>query len=107
MIITKTSYKDLLIISLDGILLDYYFHLLYKRFYHHGLLIIVMGALAGMLPDFLQFLLLVWEIKVAFVPLQRLHNWAHTKIKIDDKPVFRCIVSINHTIFSHMFLSFK
>jgi hypothetical protein len=93
MIITKTSYKDLLIISLDGICGLLFSFIILNGFYHHGLLIILMGALGGMLPDFLQFCYWLWKSKL-LVPLQRLHNWAHTKIKIDDKPVLGVLSQI-------------
>jgi len=86
MIISKSSYKDLLVVSADGICGLLFSFIILGGFYHHDLSMILMGALGGMLPDLLQFCYWMWKPKI-LKPLQKLHNWAHTKHRIDDKPV--------------------
>jgi hypothetical protein len=85
MIISKSSYKDLLVVSADGICGLLFSFIILGGFYHHDLLMILMGALGGMFPDLLQFCYWMWKPKI-LKPLQMLHNWAHTKVRIDDKP---------------------
>lgn len=47
--------------------------------------ILLVGALVGMLPDFFQFI--NFKFKPQWIkPLQRLHDWAHTKTKIEYRP---------------------
>ena len=86
MAISQTSYKDLLIVCSDGIYGLLLSFIILHGFYHHGWLIILVGALGGMLPDLLQFCYWLWKPKI-LLPFQKLHNWAHTKIKIDDRPI--------------------
>ncbi len=48
--------------------------------------LILAGALAGMLPDFLQFI--YFKFKPRWVkPFQRLHDFAHTRIRIKYRPI--------------------
>jgi hypothetical protein len=93
MVISKNSYKDLLIISLDGICGLFFSFVILSGFYRHDLSIILSGALGGMLPDLLQFCYWLWKPKF-LKPFQQLHAWAHTSLRIDDKPVIGILSQI-------------
>jgi len=86
MVISKRSYKDLLLVGFDGICGLLFAFVILNGFYHQNLPMILMGALGGMLPDLLQFCYWMWKPKI-LKPFQMLHNWAHTNWRIDDKPV--------------------
>ena len=98
MVISKSSYKDLLKVGADGICGLLFSFLILGGLYQHDLSMILMGALGGMLPDLLQFCYWMWKPKL-LKPLQRLHNWAHTKIRIDDKPVLGVLSQLAIIIF--------
>jgi len=85
-VISKDSYWDLLKIGADGVLGLALASLFLGMFYHNSLLIIFLGAIGSMLPDALQFCYWKWKWE-PLTTLQRLHNWAHTKMRLDDKPV--------------------
>ena len=87
MVLSKSSYKDLLLVCFDGVLgLVLSFVILSGIFHKNNSLPIFMGMIGGMLPDFLQFCYWKWKPKF-LIPFQKLHNWAHTSIRIDDKPI--------------------
>ena len=44
-----------------------------------------MGAIAGMLPDALQFAYFKWRHE-PLVSLQKFHNWVHPKLSLHNKP---------------------
>ncbi|MDR3519863.1 MAG: hypothetical protein P4L63_03195 [Candidatus Pacebacteria bacterium] len=85
MVISKSSYKDLFKVGTDGILGLLLSFIILGIFFHAYPLVIFMGATGGMLPDFLQFCYWMWKPKL-LKPFQRLHNWAHTNVRIDDMP---------------------
>jgi hypothetical protein len=86
MTISKDSYNDLLKIGIDGIFGLLLSFVLVGMFHSHSFLVILMGALGGMTPDALQFCYWNWKHE-PLITFQRLHNWAHTSKRIDDKPV--------------------
>jgi len=85
MVISKSSYKDLFIVGMDGILGLLLSFIILGILFHASLLVIFIGAAGGMLPDFLQFCYWMWKPKL-LKPLQKLHDSAHTSIRIDDMP---------------------
>jgi hypothetical protein len=86
MVISKTSYRDFIKVGMDGIFGLILSFVILGIFFHASLLVIFMGAAGGMLPDFLQFCYWMWKSKL-LKPLQKLHNWAHTSVRIDNMPV--------------------
>jgi len=48
--------------------------------------VVVLGAIAGILPDPLQFAYTRWRHE-PLVSLQRFHQWIHTDLRLIDKPV--------------------
>ena len=104
MVISKTSHKDLLKVCADGICGLIFSFLILGGIFHHDLAMILMGALGGMLPDLLQFCYWMWKPKI-LKPLQMLHNWAHTSMRIDDKPVIGVLSQL--AIIAFVVLIFK
>jgi hypothetical protein len=86
-VVNPLSLIDLLKISIDftcGIILA--LMLLPVSPISIGVWLILVGALMGMLPDFLQFI--YFKFKPRWVkPFQRLHDFAHTRIRIKYQPV--------------------
>jgi hypothetical protein len=93
MIINKDSLVDFLKIGIDGILGLIFSFILIGVFNHVSVSVILMGAIGGMFPDALQFFYWKWKHE-PLVTLQRMHNWAHTKIRIDDKPILGVLSQI-------------
>ena len=85
LIISKDSEVDFIKIAIDGILGLLLSFILVGFFHPDSFLTILCGALGGMIPDALQFLYWKWKCE-PFTTFQRLHNWAHTSNRIDDKP---------------------
>jgi hypothetical protein len=86
LIISKDSYVDFIKIGIDGVLGLLLSFILVGTLHPHSFLIILFGAAGGMAPDALQFCYWKWK-REPLTTFQRLHNWAHTNIRIDDKPV--------------------
>ena len=93
MIISKDSYKDLIKIGIDGMLGLILSFLLFGIFRQHSFFVIFMGAFGGMLPDALQFCYWRWKHE-PLTTFQKLHNWAHTKMRLDDKPILGAVTQI-------------
>jgi hypothetical protein len=93
MIIGKDSCQDFFKIGTDGILGVVLAFILVGVFHHVSSLVILMGAIGGMLPDALQFCYWKWKHE-PLTTFQRLHNWAHTSFRIDDKPVLGILSQI-------------
>ncbi|MBI2482374.1 MAG: hypothetical protein HYV76_02320 [Candidatus Vogelbacteria bacterium] len=47
---------------------------------------VIMGAIGGALPDALQFVYFKWR-REPLVSLQRFHQWVHTTIRLDGRPI--------------------
>jgi hypothetical protein len=84
--ISRNSYKDLIKVGTDGVLGLLLSFIILGVFFHASLLVIFMGAVGGMTPDALQFFYWKWKHQ-PLTTLQRLHNWAHTSLRIDDRPL--------------------
>ncbi len=93
LIIRKESYVDFIKIGIDGILGLLLSFILVGALHPHSFLIILFGAIGGMTPDALQFCYWKWKCE-PLTTFQRLHNWAHTKYRIDDKPVIGVLSQI-------------
>lgn len=50
------------------------------------LILLLAGAIGGALPDFLQFVFLLWKTK-PIVVLQKFHQWIHAKKDLNDRPM--------------------
>lgn len=53
-------------------------------------LLLLAGGLGGVIPDFLQFIYVVWRNRVLEY-MQKLHNLLHAKTKINHRPVLGII----------------
>ena len=86
MIINKDFLKDLLKIGADGVLGLLFSCVLLGIIFHNSFFIILLGAMAGMIPDALQFFYFKWKHE-PLLSLQRFHIWVHPKINLHDRPV--------------------
>lgn len=85
-ILSRDSYMDLFKIGLDGVLGLLLVFIIFGMSHQQSLLTIFMGAIGGMAPDALQFCYWKWKHE-PLITFQRLHNWVHTKIRLDEKPI--------------------
>ena len=86
MLVNKGFLLDFLKISADGILGLLLSILFFVVYFQDSFWIVLLGDVAGMLPDALQFVYWKWKPKI-LIPLQHLHILIHSKIRLDDKPV--------------------
>ncbi len=85
MILNKDFLKDLIKIGLDGMLGVSLALFLLGTLYHNSFFIILLGAIAGMMPDALQFFYFKWKHE-PLISLQKFHIWVHPKTSLHDKP---------------------
>lgn len=72
--INKNSIKDFLKVSFDAVLGIILASFIFTNFYQSALLLAVIGALGGIVPDGLQFA--YWKIRIEpLKSLQRFHLW--------------------------------
>jgi hypothetical protein len=93
MLINKDFVKDILKVGLDatvGLLLAY---LIFGFYMKYSILIISCGAIGAMMPDGLTFIHMKWRHE-PLTSLQRFHNWVHSKIILNDKPVIGILSQI-------------
>jgi hypothetical protein len=76
LIINKRFFQDLLVIGTDAIIGLLIVLLCFTFYGPHLLLIPILGALAAVLPDGLQFLYFKWRHQ-PLISLQRFHIWIH------------------------------
>lgn len=86
MVINKDFLKDLLKVGTDGIMGLLISYIILGVSNQHSIFIICLGAIAGMLPDALQFFYFKWRHE-PLVSLQKFHIWIHSKICLDEKPL--------------------
>ena len=63
-----------------------------------SLLTTIIGAIAAMLPDFLQLLYYKFK-KQPFTSIQKFHNYFHTPIEMDDRPISGFLIQIPVSLF--------
>ena len=80
----KNLFLDLLSIGFDALLGVVLSLLIFASPATAG--VVVLGAIAGMLPDPLQFVYTRWR-REPLVSLQRFHQWIHTDLRLIDRPV--------------------
>ena len=85
MLINKAFVGDLIRIGIDGMLGITLALFFLGTIYHHSFFIIILGAIAGMLPDALQFVYFKWRHE-PLVSLQKFHIWVHPKLSLHNKP---------------------
>jgi len=78
-------YLDFLKIGLDGTMGLIFSFIILGVFFHSSPLAIFMGAIGGMTPDALQFVYWKWPHQ-PLISLQKLHQVAHAKLSLNDKP---------------------
>lgn len=67
--------------------------------------VIILGAIAGMAPDALQFV--YWKIRrEPLISLQKFHIWMHTKKNFNAKPFIFAGVELSVIIFSVLLVGF-
>lgn len=84
MIIGKDFFIDLVKIGFDallGIVLSYG---IFQPVGRYEILIVALGAFAGILPDPLQFVYFKWRHE-PMVSLQKFHTWIHTDVKLENR----------------------
>jgi len=86
LVINKDFFKDLIKIGIDGLLGLTLSLLLLGVLRHQSILVILCGAIGGMMPDFLQFVYFKWRHE-PLVSLQKFHIWMHAKRNLKNKPV--------------------
>ncbi|MBI3627853.1 MAG: hypothetical protein HY220_03905 [Candidatus Sungbacteria bacterium] len=67
-----------------GILISF---LLFHSWLHSASFIVLLGAMAGILPDPLQFVYWKWRYQ-PLTTLQRFHIWIHARRDLDHRPIF-------------------
>ena len=85
MILNKDFLKDLIKIGFDGVLGLALSFIFLSVMGHHSLLIILCGAIGGMMPDALQFAYFKWRHE-PLITLQKIHIWFHSPKGLNDRP---------------------
>ncbi len=86
-LINQDFYRDLIKIGIDGVLGLLLSFVLLGIFYQRSLFIVFLGAVAGMLPDALQFVYFKWKHE-PLISLQKFHTlYIHSKIRLSKKPI--------------------
>lgn len=81
----KAALVDVLKVSTDA-LLGFLFVFVFLYSGASGSIILLAGAIGGALPDFLQFIFLLWKTK-PIIMLQTLHQWIHAKKDFNNRPL--------------------
>lgn len=84
MVIGKNSFVDLAKIGFDtlvGLILSY---VIFQPAEGYDIFIVAIGAVAGILPDPLQFIYFKWRHE-PMVSLQKFHMWIHTDLKLEGR----------------------
>lgn len=84
MLIGKDFIIDLLKISFDGILGLLISYLIFGIYFKYSLLVILSGAVGGMMPDALQFVYMKWRHE-PLISLQRFHLFMHAEKKMETQ----------------------
>ena len=86
MVIGKYFIADVALIGCDALLGIGISFIIFSYFLHLPYAFILIGAIAGMLPDALQFV--YWKFRhEPFTSLQRLHMRIHASADLDDRPL--------------------
>lgn len=95
----KNSYKDLLKVSIDGIIGLSFTFIIFKSLHQPSLFYtIFIGGIAAMLPDFLQFVYCKWKHE-PLITLQRFHSFMHSDKDMRKKPFLGILTQVIVIIF--------
>lgn len=84
MVINRDFFVDLAKIGFDALLGLFLSYIIFQPAGEYQLLIIALGACAGILPDPLQFVYFKWRHE-PMVSLQKFHTWIHTDVKLENR----------------------
>jgi hypothetical protein len=93
MVIGKDFYFDILKIGADGILGLLASFVLLSVFLKCSPFIVLLGAIAGMMPDALQFVYWKWKHK-PLTSLHRFHIYIHAKTDLNKRPVVGILLQL-------------
>ncbi len=85
--IDRNFYLDLIRISSDGLLGFALSFIIWHPGGFHEEWVVFLGAFAGMLPDFLQFVYMRFPHQ-PIVALQAFHSFMHAKTRLTNRPMF-------------------
>ena len=84
LVLNKAFIKDLSKIGLD-MLLGLLIVLIIASQYQNLFIPLILGLIAGVLPDFLQFVYMKWRHE-PMISLQKFHIWIHAKTDLNNRP---------------------
>ena len=86
MVIGKHFIADVAVIGCDALLGVGISLVVFSYFFHLSLVLVLIGATAGILPDPLQFV--YWKFRhEPIASLQRFHMWIHAVTDLDNRPL--------------------
>ncbi len=89
----RNFYLDLIRIGSDGLLGFALAFIIWHPGGFHEEWIVFLGAFAGMLPDFLQFVYTRFPYQ-PIVALQDFHRFMHAKLKLNNQPIFGIVSQV-------------
>ncbi len=83
-VLNKDFVLDFIKIAFDvffGLFLSF---IIFQPIGNEQILVIVLGVIGGVLPDFLQFMYFKFR-RQPFIALQKFHHWCHTDIRLEGR----------------------
>lgn len=93
MVISRDFFVDLAKIGFDALLGLILSYIIFQPVGDYQIVIIALGACAGILPDPLQFVYFKWRHE-PMISLQTFHTWIHADLKLENRLISGGILQI-------------